>query len=139
MKKLKIIKILEYYDVPQLFIAEDVLGVRYLCQLYKVEENGELKVIGVVVSKDRLDDFVKGYIDLLTMFTSPELEDPIFHVYVKDDGYMLKNMMAYLNPSCFLIKDISMMINIWNLIYKNNKYIVRVLQILEELNYGRSL
>lgn len=103
MKKLKIIKILEYYDVPQLFIAEDVLGVRYLCQLYKVEENGELKVIGVVVSKNRLDDFVKGYIDLLTMFTSPELEDPIFHVYVKDDGIYAEKYDGVLEP--FMLPD----------------------------------
>lgn len=40
VNKLRLIRIIEYYDVPQLFIAEDDNGVCYLCQLYDVEENG---------------------------------------------------------------------------------------------------
>lgn len=37
VNKLRLIRIIEYYDVPQLFIAEDDNGVCYLCQLYDVE------------------------------------------------------------------------------------------------------
>lgn len=99
MKKLRIIRILEYYDVPQLYIAEDVLGVRYLCLLYDVEENGELKVIGVAVSKDKLNDFIKGHIDLLTMYTSPELEDSIFHIHMKEEGIYAEQYHGILDPS----------------------------------------
>lgn len=99
MKKLRIIRILEHYDVPQLFIAEDILGVRYLCLLYGIEENGELKVIGVAVSTDRLNDFVKGHIDLLTMFTSPELEDSIFNIHMKEDGIYAEHYNGVLYSS----------------------------------------
>lgn len=86
MNKLRLIRTLVYYDVPQLFIAEDENGVRYLCLLYSVEENGELKIIGVTVSADKLNDFIKGHVELLTMFTSPELEDSIFHIHMKEEG-----------------------------------------------------
>ena len=85
MNKLRLIRTLVYYDVPRLFIAEDNNGVCYLCLLYGVGENGELKIIGVTVSIDKLDDFIKGHIDLLTMFTSPEFEDSIFYIHMKEE------------------------------------------------------
>ena len=99
IKKLRLVRTLEYYDIPQLFIAEDTIGVRYLCLLYNVEENGELKVIGVAVSTDRLNDFVKGHIGLLTMFTSPELEDSIFHVHMKEEGIYAEHYNGILDSS----------------------------------------
>lgn len=99
MNKLRLIRILAYYDVPQLFIAEDDDGVCYLCLLYDVEENGELKIIGVTVSVDKLNDFVKGHIDLLTMFTSPELEDSIFHIYVKEEGIYAEHYNGVIDSS----------------------------------------
>ena len=99
MNKLRLIRILVYYDVPQLFIAEDDNGVCYLCQLYDVEENGELKIIGVTVSADKLNDFIKGHIDLLTMFTSPELEDSIFHVHMKEEGIYAEHCSGILDSS----------------------------------------
>ena len=99
MKKLRLVRTLEYYDIPPLFIAEDTIGARYLCLLYNVEENGELKVIGVAVSTDRLNDFVKGHIGLLTMFTSPELEDSIFHVHMKEEGIYAEHYNGILDSS----------------------------------------
>lgn len=99
MRTLKIIRILEYYDVPQLFIAEDVIGMRYLCLLYDIEDNGELKVIGVAVSANKLNNFIKGHIDLLTMFTSPEMEDSIFHIQMEEDGIFAVLYNGTLNDS----------------------------------------
>ena len=99
VNKLRLIRIIEYYDVPQLFIAEDNNGVCYLCQLYDVEENGELKIIGVTVSVDRLNEFVKGYADLLTMFTSTELEDSIFLIHMKEDGIYAERYNGVLDSS----------------------------------------
>lgn len=99
MRKLRIIRILEYYDVPQLFIAEDAIGVRFLCLLYDIENDGELKIIGVTVSAEKLNDFVKGHIDLLTMFTSPELEDSIFHVHMKEEGIYAEQYNGVLDSS----------------------------------------
>ena len=99
VNKLRLIRIIEYYDVPQLFIAEDDNGVCYLCQLYDVEENGELKIIGVTVSVGKLNEFVKGHVDLLTMFTSPELEDSIFLIHVKEDGIYAERYNGVLDSS----------------------------------------
>ena len=99
VNKLRLIRIIEYYDVPQLFIAEDNNGVCYLCQLYDVEENGELKIIGVTVSVGKLNEFVKGHLDLLTMFTSPELEDSIFLIHVKEDGIYAERYNGVLDSS----------------------------------------
>ena len=99
VNKLRLIRIIEYYDVPQLFIAEDNNGVRYLCQLYDVEENGELKIIGVTVSVGKLNEFVKGHVDLLTMFTSPELEDSIFLIHMKEDGIYAERYNGVLDAS----------------------------------------
>ena len=99
MRKLRIIRILEYYDVPQLFIAEDAIGVRFLCLLYDIANDGELKIIGVTVSAEKLNDFVKGHIDLLTMLTSPELEDSIFHVHMKEEGIYAEQYNGVLDSS----------------------------------------
>ena len=99
VNKLRLIRIIEYYDVPELFIAEDDNGVCYLCQLYHVEENGELKIIGVTVSVGKLNEFVKGHVDLLTMFTSPELEDSIFLIHVKEDGIYAERYNGVLDSS----------------------------------------
>lgn len=99
MRTLKIIRILEYYDVPQLFIAEDAIGMRYLCLLYDVEENGELKVIGVAVSVGKLNDFVKGHIDLLAMFVSPEMENSIFFIHMKENGIFAEQYRGVLDTS----------------------------------------
>lgn len=97
MRKLRIIRILEYYDVPQLFIAEDAIGMRYLCQLYDIEEDGELKIIAVALSIDRLNDFVKGHIDLLSMFRNPEMEDSIYMVQMKEDGIFAERYVGDLS------------------------------------------
>lgn len=99
MKKLRIIRILEYYDVPQLFVAEDVIGVRYLCLLYDIEGNGELRIIGVAVSAEKLNDFIKGHIDLLSMFTSPEMDDSIFHIHMKEEGIFAEQYLGDLDSS----------------------------------------
>ena len=127
MNKLRLVRTLVYYDVPQLFIAEDDNGVSYLCLLYDVEENGELKIIGVTVSADKLNDFIKGYIDLLTMFSSPELEDSIFHIHIKEDGIYAEHYNGVLYSSmlpdegCFYTDSNNSLINtnIWRNEYDN--------------------
>ena len=90
MRKLTITRILEYYNVPQLFIAEDVIGVRYLCLLYNIEDDGELKVIGVATSANKLNDFVKGHIDLRSMFIDPEMDGSIYDIEMTEDGVFSK-------------------------------------------------
>ena len=71
MKNLEVEKILEYYDVPQLFTARDDDGCRYICLLYS-HPNGEMDIVGVGVSTVKLMKFLGGEIDLLSMFLNPE-------------------------------------------------------------------
>ena len=99
MNDLKIMRTLEYYDVPHLFIAEDDNGVSFLCMLYDIANDGELKFISVTVSADKLNDFIKGQVDLLTMFTSPELKNSIFHIYMKKEGVYAEHYNGVLDSS----------------------------------------
>lgn len=103
MRKLSIIRILEYYDVPQLFIAADIIGVHYLCMLYDVEADGELKVIGVATSTDRLNDFIKGHVDLLSMFREPEIEGSLYHIEL-NEGVVTANPL-YGELEHFMLPD----------------------------------
>ena len=86
MKKLKLIRILEYYDVPQLFIADDASGIHYLCLLYNIEDDGELKTIAVSVSPSRLNEFIKGHIDLLSVFSNPEAGYSLYDIKMKENA-----------------------------------------------------
>ena len=40
MRLLTLIETLEYYDVPQIFVAADATGTNYLCTLYQNDESG---------------------------------------------------------------------------------------------------
>lgn len=86
MKKLRFVRTLEYYDVPQIFTCEDDNDVNFLCMLYDITNGGELNAIGVSVSKDRLSEFINGNVDLLTIFISPESKDSIFSVQINEYG-----------------------------------------------------
>lgn len=99
MTKLKLIRILEYYDVPQLFIAADVRELQYLCMLYDIADDGELKVIGVTVSKNKLNDFIKGHFDLLSMFREQETDDSLFSIHMNEDTIYAEPFQGELDNS----------------------------------------
>ena len=103
MNKLKLVRTLEYYDVPQLFIAEDDNGAGFLCMLYDITNSGELNAIGVSVSKDRLSEFINGNVDLLAMFISPESKDSIFSVQINEYGIYAENYEGELES--FMLPD----------------------------------
>ena len=81
MRTLNIIRTLVFYDVPQLFIAVDAVGVKYLCSNYEELDDGSLHYIAVQTSDGKLNDFIKGHIDLRNMFTNPEQDDSIYLAY----------------------------------------------------------
>ncbi len=60
--------------MPQLFVAVDAVGTKYLCSNYEELDDGSLNYIAVQVSEGRLNDFIKGHIDLRNMFVNPEQE-----------------------------------------------------------------
>lgn len=82
MINLTIKRILEFYDVPQLFVAQDTLGINYLCVLYSEEENFEY--LGIQMSDIRLNNFLLGQLDLRKIYLSPEQENSLYHITVKE-------------------------------------------------------
>lgn len=85
MRTLRIIRTLEFYDVPQLFVAVDAVGIKYLCLHYDIDEDGVLLYISVQLSDDRLNDFIKGHIDLRDLYVMPEQDGSLFLVKYDND------------------------------------------------------
>lgn len=85
MRTLKIIRNLVYYDVPQIFIAEDAVGIQYMCLHTECTDDGDLKYIAVLISKEKLNDFIKGHIDLLSVFANPEIDNSNFIVTISNE------------------------------------------------------
>lgn len=80
MRPLTLMQTLEYYDVPQIFVATDAMGTRYLCTLFdNVEEEG-YKYIGVQLSEPRLMAFIGGQLDLREAYLHPEVENAVYLV-----------------------------------------------------------
>ena len=82
MRRLTIKHTLEFYDVPQLFVAADALNTHYLCVLFSQAEGYEY--LGVQVSELKLRSFMSGEIDLRMMYVEPETDDSLYHITVQD-------------------------------------------------------
>lgn len=82
---------LEFYDVPQIFVATDVLGVDYLCVLYS-QDNG-YEYLGVRISQIKLKAYLAGQVDLRMVYTQPEQEGSLFMVTVKDKTIMASSAL----------------------------------------------
>lgn len=98
MRTLNIIRTLEFYDVPQIFVAVDAVGIKYLCLHYEIADDGTLLYIAVQLSEDRLNDFIKGHIDLRLLYTSPEQEGSLYIVKY-DDTIIAQPYLDELLPS----------------------------------------
>lgn len=82
---LKIERILDYCDVPQLFVARDVFDTIYICLLY--EDEPVCRYTAVRISSGRLTAFLSGQIDLRMLFVEPETPDEYFDVVFSDGTY----------------------------------------------------
>jgi len=96
MRTLSASKTLLYYDEPQLFIANDQLGTPYVCFWVDREDDVE-KYLCVPTSRGRLDDFISGSIDLLSIVRSSETGE--LFVCSAADGN-IDSMPAVLIPEC---------------------------------------
>lgn len=86
---IELIDMLEYYDVPQLFVAKFEDSESYLiCMLEDINQIEGCIFLGVKVSKERLNDFYREEIDLRSIFTKPEFELPFFEVTENACGYI---------------------------------------------------
>ena len=59
---LRIDKILDFCDVPQLFVARDAFDTLYLCLLY--DDETVYRYTGIRISTRRLESFLAGKADL---------------------------------------------------------------------------
>lgn len=69
--ELNISRILIYYDFPELFLANDNVGTKYLCLLTKFNENSP-EYVCLPVSNSKLASLISGEIDLREAFINPE-------------------------------------------------------------------
>ena len=81
--ELRIDKILDYYDEPQLFIARDMFDAQYICLLYADDEKP--KYTAVKISNTKLTDFLSGKVDLRQLFVSQEMKGEYYAVDGNDD------------------------------------------------------
>ena len=98
--KLEITEILSFYELPQIVVARNVFGTQFLMLLESDETELGLQYLSVPVSNEKLNLFKGKKIDLLSIYTKPEV-DQYYLMYTKGDNE-------------FLIKQI-------NLAYRQNK------------------
>lgn len=89
---LHIDRILDFCDVPQLFIARDAFDTIYLCLLYDDEPSCLYNAIRI--SNNRLQLFLNGDEDLRNLFENPENAFEYFDVEYRDDDYYFEPHQA---------------------------------------------
>jgi hypothetical protein len=80
--KLKIIEVLDWYDGPRLFIAENASSTRYIAFWADETEEEEIWIYSSV-SEHRISGVISGKIDLRSIYTNPE-DGVIFLVRLKN-------------------------------------------------------
>jgi hypothetical protein len=84
--ELKLDKILDFYDVPQLFIAKDKFGAQYICLLY--DDSTVCKYTAVKISGERMRAFLEGKTELRDIYLHPENKDEYYEVVYSDNRFM---------------------------------------------------
>lgn len=82
---LRIDKILDICDAPQLFVARDAFDTLYLCLLY--EDETEYRYTGIRISAHRLNAFLEGKKDLRVLFLQPENKNEYYDVIFQSGEY----------------------------------------------------
>ncbi len=90
MKKLSHSESLVWYDGLQVFVAEDQFGTRFVCILTEKEEQNDTYFCAPI-SPLKLQDLVRGEMDLREVFENPEV-DNLFSI--KTDGQNFNDMPA---------------------------------------------
>lgn len=73
-RKLNIDRILVFNDFPELFLAQDMSGLDYLCLLTELNTD-KYQYHCVSISKNRLYQYLNGKVDIREIFTNPELSE----------------------------------------------------------------
>ncbi len=99
--RLGLLEILDFYDVPQLFVAKDAVDTLYLCLFYGFDDEDRQLCIAVSISGGRLNDFLTGHIDLRQIYLEPE--QSLFDVIV--DGNVIEAVIRNEAPSDEMLPD----------------------------------
>jgi hypothetical protein len=94
--KLKIIEVLDWYDGPRLFIAENASGIRYIAFWADETEEEDLWLYSSV-SEHRISCIISGKLDLRSIYTSPE-DEIVFLIRLKNNSQSLASVEA-IDPS----------------------------------------
>lgn len=93
---LRIEKILDFCDAPQLFVARDAFDTLYLCLLY--EDEPTYRYTGIRISARRLDTFLAGEMDLRMLFLQPENVQEYYDITFQSEEYQKMLFMASTLP-----------------------------------------
>lgn len=85
---LTIDRIIDFYDIPQIFVARDAFDTLYLCLLFRDEPR--VQYTAIRVSDKKLDGFIKGHVDLRDMLETPEVDGEYFDVTFDGDAYRIE-------------------------------------------------
>ncbi len=83
-KQFKISQILVYYDLPELFIANDEVNTSFICLLTDFTNNIPF-YYSTAISKDRLSQFIQGKIELYHILSEPEINEWYYFHLEKDN------------------------------------------------------
>lgn len=84
---LTIEKIIEFIDVPQLFLARDRFDTLYLALLY--DDEPTCRYTAVRISLERYSQFAQKKVDLRSLFVSPELPGEYFEIEYTDNNFFI--------------------------------------------------
>ena len=102
-KHLKILQILVYYDIPELFIATDVVDTTYVCLLLELSDNAP-KYFATPISKTRLNSFIRGHIELREILIAPEINE-WFSLILNDKEIIAEKVNLESFPQQFLPEE----------------------------------
>lgn len=139
MIKLKVLRIIDFFDYPQLFLARDMVLTNFLCML--VESNDrELKYVAIKISPRKVYELEANKCDLRSAFENPEIDEYYyFNLTEQTDEYFeivkyTDSIESYLPDAGLYVGSIVDNDDLKKLALENNKNIYK-LHITEE---GRS-
>lgn len=99
--ELEIVKVLFYYDGPQVLVAQDGFNTQFLCML--VEQNKkEDRFLCVPCTTTRVVSLRKGEIELRSIFTNPEREASSFLSTFKENKLVISDLLGEEIPEGWL-------------------------------------
>lgn len=90
---LRLEKILDFYDVPQLFVGRDKFDAQYICLLY--DDVDVCRFTAVKISGSRLQRFLSGSEDLRSIFVNPENAGEFFDVVYDNNNFEMTPLQKH--------------------------------------------